>query len=241
MARNRIAAVFLLVAGAQGALARADVLDISAGTASKFVSTGQHNYPFDTNFLAGTIAAVGTHHNYFIFDMSALPANHVVTAAELVLEMPLGGYLSPDASETYTLFDVSTPIAQFQQSYSAGDASGQAIYADLGTGTALGSATVSVADVQTLVSIPLSAAGVSWINLAGAGMVTLGGALTSLGHGPDEYEFAFGFTGDNSQRFLRVTTVEVPEPSSLIIAGIAACLVGSWTMVHRRSRSRSKA
>ncbi|MEX2112256.1 MAG: hypothetical protein WD845_03680 [Pirellulales bacterium] len=239
MVRNRIAVVFLLVAGAHSALARADLLDISASTASKFVSTGQHNHPFDTNYLAGTIASSGTHHNYFIFDLAAIPANHDVIAAELFLEMPLGGYLSPDASETYTLFDVTTPIAQLQQSYSAGDATGQAIFVDLGAGTPLGSTSVSEADEQTQVAFALSAAGLAWINQAGAGLVTIGGALTSLSHGPDEYEFAFGFTGDNSVRFLRVTTVEVPEPASLFIASMAACVLGACRIAGRRSRLRS--
>ena len=196
--------------------------------ASKFASTGQHNYPFDTNYLAGTIAFSGTYHNYFIFDLATIPANHAVTAGVLFLEMPVGGYLSPDDSETFTLFDVSTPIAELQQSYIAGSATGQVIYADLGDGTALGSAIVSVADEQSLVSIPLSSAGVNELNQAGNGMVTIGGALTSLSHGPDEYEFAFGFTGDNSVRFLRVTTVEVPEPGTMVLAAFGLAALAAW-------------
>jgi hypothetical protein len=181
------------------ATGKGDSVDIPASAASKFASSGQHNYPFDTNYLAGTIAFSDTYRSYFIFDLAALPANHIVTAAELLLEMPSGGYLSPDASETYTLFDVTTNVAAFGQSYSAGDLAAQAIYADLGTGASLGSVSVSDADELSVVAVALSAAGIDWINQAGAGMLVIGGA---------------------------------PEPSSLLLASVAACALAA--LVRRR-------
>src|SRR5690606_8571803 len=109
-----------LIGSAHRSPVRADdeiVIDISATHGSKYASTGQHNYAFDTNYLVGNIAFVGTYNNYFVFNLAAIPSTHKVVAAELFLQQP--SYLSPDPSETYTLFEVSTPVGALLTPYSA--------------------------------------------------------------------------------------------------------------------------
>jgi hypothetical protein len=237
---NRVSVTLSLLAAVLcgAAAARADMLDIPASMASKVASTGQHNFPFDTNYLVGNIPSVNTYRNYFFFDLAAIPANHDVTSAVLFLEQPLLGYLSPDASETYELFNVTTPPADFQALYNPGDPTGLAIYADLGDGTSLGSAAVTVDDEESLVEVVLNAAALQLINQAGGGTFIVGGVLATLEHGIDVDERIFGFTGDNHVHFLRVETIEIPEPSGIVIGGAGAALVGLWSL-RRRSRGRT--
>ena len=54
----------------------------------------------------------GEYHNYFVFDLGTV--NQAILSAQLNVANPTGGYFSPDPTETYTLFDVSTPLAALQ-------------------------------------------------------------------------------------------------------------------------------
>jgi len=73
--------------------------------------TGFHN-PGNTNYVAGQIVLpgrLGLFHNFFVFDLSGVSG--VISSASLEAFNPLVGYASPSGTETYTLFDVSTPAA----------------------------------------------------------------------------------------------------------------------------------
>ncbi|HYC53395.1 MAG TPA: hypothetical protein VEL28_00430 [Candidatus Binatia bacterium] len=121
--------------------------------------------------------------NYFVFDLSSLDGFitsgllHLSTAPDV--QVP---YNSPDPSETYTVFDVSTPIATLT------GAGGTAAFADLAEGAVYGSlaATSSLAHVA---DIALTGAGLDFLR-ENDGMVAIGGAITTLTKGePDEYLF----------------------------------------------------
>src|SRR5690349_994620 len=60
------------------------------------------------NYIAG-VANGREHHDYVVADLSGVAG--LITGAVLRLFNPTNGYSSPDAAEVYTLFDVSTPIA----------------------------------------------------------------------------------------------------------------------------------
>ncbi|MGH7397885.1 MAG: PEP-CTERM sorting domain-containing protein, partial [Candidatus Rokuibacteriota bacterium] len=82
------------------------------------------------------------------------------------------GYSSPNPTETYRLFHVSTPAAEVGNvSFSA------AIFDDLGSGTSFGSVVIAPSDNGATIHIPLNGAGVTALNLAGGGELAVGGAV----------------------------------------------------------------
>src|SRR5262249_52281693 len=58
------------------------------------------------NFIVGLSGT--TFRDYFVFDLATIGQS--VTQAVLKLQNPSGGYVSPDATETYSLFDVGTSV-----------------------------------------------------------------------------------------------------------------------------------
>jgi RHS repeat-associated protein len=146
-------------------------LGLTATNSGWWDNTGYHSST-NPNYVVGTYNTT-QYHNFLVFDLTGV-TNHV-TAASLQLTNPAGGYLG-DATETYTLFDVSTPISSLTAS-----GSGQVgIFNDLGSGTSYGSRVVSAAANGTTIEIALNAAGVAAINAAAGGKIALGGALTGL-------------------------------------------------------------
>ena len=68
------------------------------------------------------------------------------------------------------------------------------IFNDLGSGTVLGSRSVSAADNNDIISIPLNSAAVNLLNASRGGQFALGGAITTLAGSSAQYIFAY--TGD---------------------------------------------
>jgi hypothetical protein len=133
----------------------------------------------NNNYVVGLLAGLQAR-DYFTFN---LPASTVpILGAELRLFNPAtpGGYVSPDATETYVLFDVSATPAALDANRPAGDPTGMAIHADLGSGTVYGTRVVSAADNNTTVAITLNADAVAAINAASGSTISFGGAITSL-------------------------------------------------------------
>jgi hypothetical protein len=154
------------------------------------------------NYVAGQFTGTLAR-DYFVFNLAGV--NQPITGATLRLNNPSGGYGSPDPTETFGLFDVSTPISTLIAS-----GSGRTdIYADLGTGTNYGSQTVSTADNGKIVSITLNAAGVAALNAAKGGQFAVGGALTTIVGTADQY--LFGFSGSSTDTRQLVLTFGAPE------------------------------
>jgi hypothetical protein len=203
--------------------ASADVINaIDSGWYSEAgVHTAQNQ-----NYLTGNFGG-SARRSFFVFDLTAV-ANEIVSAS-IQLYNPdsalpaLRGYVSPDATETFALYDVSTPVASLTASSAAGPA-GVAVFDDLGSGAVFGERVMSVADNGTTVSLALNADGLSALNAARGGLFALGGALTSLGGAADEYVFGFSVLLDNPDvRRLEFRTIEaVPEPTTLALLGVAA-------------------
>ena len=131
--------------------------------------------------------------NFFVFDMTFLPAP--ITSATLSLDLPpVTGFFTGDASETYKIFDVSTPLIELIDGYGGYfDA-----HTDLGTGTEYGSHEFLVTQSDTQINISLNSAAIADMNAAiGLGMIGFGGAITTLDQFPND-EFAFGFTSEGT-------------------------------------------
>jgi hypothetical protein len=183
--------------------------------------------------------------NYFVFDLSTLPGP--ITAATLVL--PAGMLESVDGVE---VFDVVTPIAPMMALADAGallGASGMgpgafdspmdpavgiaaALYGNIegGAGGPIGSKSITPADDFTMVSIPLSLGGVTYLNGFLGGTVILGGSVPSIVVASGTPQQPFGFTSPSipgvGPTVPKLIVSAVPEASSLLCLAVSAAAVG---------------
>jgi hypothetical protein len=192
-----IAALTMLV----GPSLQAQEAVLEAVDSGNYSSEGDHS-PTNSNYLAGDTAAAGVHErrNFFVFDLSGLPAP-VLDAALAIYnpsDPPDGGdgFSSPDPFETYTTFEVTTDPATVM----AGGTGLTGIFDDLGDGTAYGSVDVTGADNGSVIVIPLDQDAVASINVAFGGLWAVGGAVTTLDGNP--LQIVFGYSDDSMPRQL---------------------------------------
>ena len=216
------------------AAAPTEAATLNAVDSGWYTSAGSHTAVND-NYVVGELSGV-VYRNFFVFDLTGV--SETITSASVLLYNPtnttpgLRGYISPDPTETFGLFDVSTPIATLSASSASGSAVGIGVFADLGTGVAFGEQVVSAADNGAVVSVALNASGIAALNAARGGLFDLGGALTTLGSVEDERVFGFSVAlGNPDVRQLQFETAAVPEPSTLALLASAMVLA-----VRRRSR-----
>lgn len=131
---------------------------------------GSHS-PTNGNYIAGLCSDCGGRifRNFFVFEVPA-----AIVAASAVLSLDTATYDSLNASETYTLFDVSTAVSDL-----IGGTGGMAAYDDLGTGAMFGSRVYSGVDALQTRAIPLNAAALAAIAAASGGTFAIGGAIES--------------------------------------------------------------
>jgi hypothetical protein len=138
--------------------------------------------------------------NFFTFDLRSLElGGRTVVAATLVLARTVE---VGDATETLGLFHVATDAAtlNFNQGNDA------AIFDDLGSGTSYGEATINLEPAPApgsanLLRIPLNAAALSEIAAAAGQFFSIGGALTNIPAGYNQYLFGSS-SGLGMQRLL---------------------------------------
>ena len=142
-----------------------------------YSAAGEH-FASNKNYIAGLCAASPdpcgnpedqVYHDYFVFDVGKEP---IVSSAVLRLWNPPTGYLSPNPSELYKLYDVSTGVSDLMSDQT--DATG--IFDDLASGTELGSRMVTAADDGMFVEITLDADAIDALNHS-RGLWAIGGTL----------------------------------------------------------------
>ena len=181
----------------------------------------------------GVIDEYSTRNSFFQFDLNGFT---VISDATLRLfqQPPLGvdsagGYSSPDATETFTLFGFEGDQTNLLSTNGNGD--GVAIFNDLGSGTILGSVDLSDADEDSFIDIVLNADGLSFLESAAGGSVVLGAAVTSL-NTTDSDEYVFGVPDGSPVVIPSLTITTVPEPSSITLIGLAMAA----TTIRRKRR-----
>ncbi len=203
----RLAPFALLVAS----LAQAATSTIPASNFGFYSQSGTSNS--SSNHAVGYYATSNPAElrNFFTFNVTGLAGK--ITAAKLRAFNPSSpvGYSSPNPTETYTLFDVSTPLQTLVTL-----AGGTAAFADLGTGTQLGAVTVSAAANGTIVEVNFNAAGIAYLNSVN-GTIAVGGAITTLNAGGAS-EFLFNSASGVLVRELVVTYTDAPVPCTFALS-----------------------
>ena len=163
----------------------AQPVTVNASASGWWDSTGSHTAS-NSNYLVGQVFPT-QYRDFFAFNLNAV--NVPILSAQLNVFNPSTGYSSPLSSDTYSLFDVSTPISSLEAT-GGGQTS---IFNDLGSGVSYGSQSITTANNGGNVSITLNAAGVAALNSDLGGQFAVGGALTSI-VGSDT-QTLFGFSG----------------------------------------------
>lgn len=180
--------------------------------------------------------------NYFVFNLTGIASP--ITSATLRLYNPIfnpdsaNGYFG-DATETYELTSTTADPTAIQGAFGPG-AAGQAIYNSLGTGTSFGTITASTASNGQTLTLTFNAAGLGALNAGIGGLVALGGRITTIVGGGNQYLFnAVDPTGglpinDTPPVVLSLTTGggAAPEPGTIVLLLVG----GTLTLVNRRKR-----
>jgi hypothetical protein len=217
-----------------GALALVAALSVSSASAALFTidRTAQGWYRnsgftagagHERNYVAGAIApgpSSGEYRNFFTFDLGSLDGQVIDSG---LLRIQTAAYRSPDASETYTLFDVATPAAAL------GGSDSVATFVDLGAGTTYGNRVFTSADTGAVVTIALNAAGIAALNAGIGDLLALGGALTTLSGQTAVNEAVFASSGLGATIQLELVTHTAPVPdgtNTVVLLGIAVVGAG---------------
>ena len=174
---------------------------------------------WNKNTLTGAVEAYyhqgvpypSVQNSFFIFD---LPASSE-TIYSGVLRLELTAYQSLKPTESLSLYDVSTSIQDLRTDL-LNDATdwdnpfGQAIFADLGSGSVYGKAQVSAAQVGTVVEIQLSSSAISAINAHLGNSFAIGVSFDSIIGIQDQY---IRFSDTQEPRILQLVLNSTPTPT----------------------------
>jgi hypothetical protein len=139
-----------------------------------YAGNGEHTAS-NNNYLVGECDSCGRggdYNNYFTFNLANVSGT--ITGATLSAFNPtfVNGLLS-----TWSVWDVSTPIALIDVNRSAGDATGLSIFNDFQSGILFGSLNVSGVANDSLVSVELNSNALAALNAGRGGQFAIGGTL----------------------------------------------------------------
>lgn len=202
----------------------AQLVSLPASDSGWYDSYGYHDTA-NTSYVTGQ--GYDLTRSFFVFDLPTSASSAI--GASLRLYNPAFGYDSPDSSETFSLFEVTSDLDQLMSG-----AGGLAAFQDLGDGALLGSVDLTPSNNDGWITISLSPALLSQLQ-GGAGRIALGGALTSLDPSNtfwNELVFAFSDSAEHAPT-LDLQIAAVPEPSTYALGGI---VLAAFAFLHRRTR-----
>lgn len=190
---------------------------MSAGATTIDLETDNSGWKASNTAFAQVGYSIGRHvgraapivaRSYFAFDLAGV--NGTVIAAELL--MFNGGLVTPDATETISLYDVTTPVAELVSTSAT-----QTIFDDLGTGIVYGANSdfAPGASASTVRSFSLNGAALAAINAKLGDVFAMGAAMDSINPQGATSEITNSAV-DFRYSTLRLTVV--PEPAAALIA-----------------------
>jgi len=216
----RTALIVLCLGLALPTLASAqDIRTFDAEDSGWYRDDGFHDVD-NTNYLTGIFDFTNIRserNSFFVFDLSSIT---FVDSATMRLFLPTGGYVSPDSTETFSLFDFTGDPADLINGNG-----GIAAFDDLADGNTFGSVDIAMADENSFIDIDFNAAGLAFLNSRVGGSVAIGGAVTSLNTATGG-EWVFGVPAGGPVPTPSLI-VSVPEPSSIALIGFAFAAVTS--------------
>ncbi len=227
-----VAATSLLITSTASAQVVINSSDLGWYTDTGVHDTDNHNY------FTGLLLE-SEYRSFFHFDLGSVSGS--LLSAELRIYNPttdIGGFVGSDASESITLFDVSTSTSSLLDG-----SAGIAAFNDLGSGLSLGSAIITPASNGTFTVINLNASGITLLQAALGSNISFGAALNSIVGLDDQGVFGFSdfdLVAGNAQLGLTLDQGQftpVPETSTYGLIG-AAGLIG--IVVLRRRRNAAK-
>jgi hypothetical protein len=228
-----IAALAAVLASATPAVADTTVT-LNATNQGRFSSLGQHSGTSGI-YNVGTLGLT-SFRNFFTFDLSSVSGT--VTGATLTVPNTSCGATGGVASTTYDLWDVSSSAADLAASDPVSSPAGQAVFADLGTGTSYGSTPVTASPAT--VSVALSTDGLAALQAAaGTGFFAIGGSYSSTTNG---LFLSSTFACVPTLTVTVADVVDTPMVNGPVlggVAGLAVLVIGVVYVVRRRGRART--
>jgi hypothetical protein len=227
--RRRVVSAVLAVAALSVVPVSAATIQLTASDSGFYDSAGNHTAQ-NQNYLTGRFDG-SERRSFFVFDLASVSGT--VTAATLNLYNPdvsptLKGYVSPDPTESLSVFDVSTPLSTL----TLGGVGIAGVFDDLGTGLEVGSVMVSPADNGQTVAIVFNANGLAALNAGLGGTIAFGSAITTLsGSAGNEFVFGFSTVSFAGGDVRRLDLTVVPEPTTL---ALFVLVLGTTGLRHLR-------
>lgn len=162
----------------QGGTGGGTSITVNANARGWYKSDGSHDSTNNNTITGGAISAsFAEYRSYMSFPLP----NFTGTVTAVTLRVEHESYISPQASETFAIFDVLTAAATVEATQSG--TAGIAIFNDLGMGSDYGLFQLSAATVGTIVDVPLGSLGVSAVGLARGTTFTVAIRANSLSAG----------------------------------------------------------
>ncbi len=223
---------------------------ISASAAAITVDTGDRGYYYsydfsdatNKNYITGQIdvgASTVYFHSFFAFNaLSGLTGP--IVGATLNLYNPVGGYSSAQPSEMLTIDGFSGNVAQLE---AGGTVAGE--YAALAGGLTYGTQSVSAADDNSTISIPLDAAAIAFLNADSGNPFAFGGYLAGIPLSDASTRFVFGGSAfviaNDGNTTLTVVTGPSPAPEPRTLFFVLSGLLGFLVFAKLRTTAQSRA
>lgn len=171
-------------------------------------ATGLHN-PSQENFFAGQQSSGLRHNNFFVFSRPTLP-RPVLSAS---LRVNAFSVASPQATETYSMYYVSTAV----DTLVAGGSGLTSIYSDIGSGTFYGSKVFTNSDAGKIAAIPLNSSFRLYYTNNTTEKFAIGGTISTLdATNSNEYLFGGSSQGNFNTNVQLVLQIEAPVPPFIV-------------------------